>query len=424
MNPRMRRGFTLIELLVVIAIITLLISLLLPAVQSAREAARRSQCTNNLKQIGLAMHNYLSATGKFPQGKSQSAHLFGYAIGNDNPNPYGNIGYSAYANWTEWSAQAEMLGYMEQAPLYNGINFYFCGGYDDGMYANVTVWNTTIASYMCPSDTEVNKGGPPPSALVNLVNWGNATFPPQTNSYRGSIGTTTSVYGSIGTTTSVNNRGTGYACCEPDPFNFSGASTVGSPFSTGLFGYWIANGLQDCTDGSSNTIAFSESLVGNADNNSPMWATRRNNSVTGVNDPGVVRAEVADASNVNWQTVIVPAMQLCTQAYKATIGVPPPSNVSQANGNRWGWGAMSMTLFNTVAPPNFSLAPWNSCRDQCAGCTPDDSLFSNAQSNHPGGVNVLFADGGVRFIKDTITPRTWMALGTKANGEIISSEAY
>ena len=83
---------------------------------------------------------------------------------------------------------------MEQAPLYNGINFYFCGGYDDGMYANVTVWNTTINSYMCPSDTEVNKGGPPPSALGNLVNWGSNTYPPQTNSYRGSIGTTTSVY--------------------------------------------------------------------------------------------------------------------------------------------------------------------------------------------------------------------------------------
>jgi prepilin-type processing-associated H-X9-DG protein len=307
---------------------------------------------------------------------------------------------------------------MEQAPLYNGINFYFCGGYDDGMYANVTVWNTTIASYMCPSDTEVNKGGPPPSALGNLLNWGSNTYPPQTNSYRGSIGTTTSVYG---TTTSVYNGGTGYACCEPDPMNLAGGTAIGNPFSTGLFCYWIANGLQDCTDGSSNTIAFSESLVGNADNNSPLWATRRNNSVVGVTSAQF--AEVADASNVNWQTVILPAMQLCTQAYKAGIG--SGTNISQANGNRWGWGAMSMTLFNTVAPPNFSEAPWNSCEDHTPGSYyPYDSLFSNAQSNHPGGVNVLFADGGVRFIKDTITPRTWMALGTKANGEVISSEAY
>ena len=60
----------------------------------------------------------------------------------------------------------------------------------------------------------------------------------------------------------------------------------------------------------------------------------------------------------------------------------------------------------------------------CGGCGPDDSNFSNAQSNHPGGVNVLFADGSVRFIKDSINPQTWMALGTKANGEVITSDSY
>ena len=111
MKTRERRGFTLIELLVVIAIIAVLIALLLPAVQAAREAARRAQCSNNLKQIGLAMHNYHSSNDKFPQGMSQSAFALNYAGG--------------YSGWGEWSAQAEMLPYLEQAPVYSAINFCF-----------------------------------------------------------------------------------------------------------------------------------------------------------------------------------------------------------------------------------------------------------------------------------------------------------
>ena len=97
MVSRNRRGFTLIELLVVIAIIAVLIALLLPAVQAAREAARRAQCTNNLKQIGLALHNYHSAINSLPWG--------------DGP------------WWIEWSAHTLLLPYMEQGPIYNAINF-------------------------------------------------------------------------------------------------------------------------------------------------------------------------------------------------------------------------------------------------------------------------------------------------------------
>src|SRR5271166_6087216 len=106
-SHRTRRGFTLIELLVVIAIIAVLISLLLPAVQSAREAARRAQCTNNLKQIGLAMHNYHTASNTFPPGTSASFNTY-------------NPGCVA---WMGWSAQALMLSYLEQGSLYNSGNF-------------------------------------------------------------------------------------------------------------------------------------------------------------------------------------------------------------------------------------------------------------------------------------------------------------
>src|ERR1700712_5128327 len=104
--PR-RRSFTLIELLVVIAIIAVLIALLLPAVQSAREAARRSQCINNLKQLGLAMHNYQSTARSFPPGASK------------NPMPNS----STYYPWGNWSAQALLLPYLEQKPLYDAANF-------------------------------------------------------------------------------------------------------------------------------------------------------------------------------------------------------------------------------------------------------------------------------------------------------------
>jgi prepilin-type N-terminal cleavage/methylation domain-containing protein/prepilin-type processing-associated H-X9-DG protein len=383
MSPKIRRGFTLIELLVVIAIIAVLIALLLPAVQAAREAARRAQCTNNLKQIGLAAHNYHQTNNVFPQGHSQSFAYFTH---------------TGYAGWTEWSAQAMMLSFMEQQPTYNTINFYFCGGYGNGSPVNSTAWTQKIAAFMCPSDNNVGFG----ASGVALV----GTGPPGTNSYRGSVGTTTSPYG----------WGTGYGGASPDPYNLQGGNPNGAqPYSTGMFAYWVAYGIQNCSDGTSNTILYAESLVGNTTYTiSPR--NQRNNSVTGVT--GASGAEAADASALNYQSVLVPAMQACTIAYQSG------TNVTPVNGNRWGWGATTMTLFHTIVTPNSRQYPFNSCRDQCGGCGPDDSIFSNAQSNHPGGINVLMSDGSARFIKDSINPQTWMALGTKANGETISSDSY
>src|ERR1700733_15200903 len=165
-----RRGFTLIELLVVIAIIAVLIALLLPAVQSAREAARRIQCTNNLKQLGLALHNYISATNAAPPGIVTSTSYLGLS-------PPASL-----ATWTAWSAQSLLLPYVEQRPLYNAANFNWnccytpLGGNNQ---TNTTVYNTRIASFLCPSD-----------GLAGVQN---------INSYHGCIGDSTIQYPTGGT---------------------------------------------------------------------------------------------------------------------------------------------------------------------------------------------------------------------------------
>src|SRR5690242_2141557 len=147
MNRFRRHGFTLIELLVVIAIIAVLIALLLPAVQSAREAARRAQCINNLKQIGLALHNYSDTTGAFPPGGINDTGWAG--------------------TWWDWLAF--ILPQMEQTPLYNAINFSLQNiNQPNANAANdpqVTVWRSVISSYLCPSDPTVNVG------MVNNLSW-------------------------------------------------------------------------------------------------------------------------------------------------------------------------------------------------------------------------------------------------------------
>ena len=129
-----RRGFTLIELLVVISIIAVLIALLRPAVQSAREAARRAQCANNMKQIGLAMHNYHTGQGSFPSGGTIAA-------------AYSNT-YST--TWGTWSAQALMLGFLEQQPLYNASNFSWAVIMGPGWSINTTVSNSIVNGFLCP----------------------------------------------------------------------------------------------------------------------------------------------------------------------------------------------------------------------------------------------------------------------------------
>ena len=341
------RGFTLIELLVVVAIMSLLVALLLPAVHAAREASRRSQCVNNLKQIGLALHGYHDALGSFPLGKSAA-----------------NAEVGVVSSWGDWGAQALILPYLEQSPLHNSINFQWSTRKYTALKVNHTAFNMKLKIYMCPSDRNVIRSG-------NL------------NSYRGSVGTTGIQY-------------------------FSN--------STGVFGRQVSYSMDDITDGLSNTIAFSESLVGGESATN----SYRGNSIAGVGE--IAAAQSIDAFSVGWPATLK-ALNSCSDAMSAA-GPPTFASVSKIGGYRWGWGDIGISLFNTIVPPNSPEHPWNSCRKDCPGCGPDSSQYSNAQSNHPGGVNALFADGGVRWIKDGINPLVWWGMGTRERGEILSADGF
>jgi prepilin-type N-terminal cleavage/methylation domain-containing protein/prepilin-type processing-associated H-X9-DG protein len=219
------RGFTLIELLVVIAIIAVLIALLLPAVQAAREAARRTQCVNNLKQLGLAMHNYHSTVGTFPIGVMG---IRGPQVIN-NKNFYLD-GTPAANHRRTWAFM--ILPYLEKGPVFQAINFSLPFNPPTGA-ANNTVSELLINSYLCPDDPTVNQIDQNNRREGNyVVNWGNSNWNqdmfPAFNPFVGNL----------------NVPG------NPVPF-------LGAPFTMDK-----AYGVQNINDGTSNTLLMAEVIIG------------------------------------------------------------------------------------------------------------------------------------------------------------------
>ena len=358
MSNRLRRGFTLIELLVVIAIIAVLIALLLPAVQAAREAARRSQCVNNLKQIGLAFHNYESTHGSFIP-----SCMF--------PSPADNWGWGP-------SGILSMLPFIEQASLWNAYNVgaVLCNGEGCHLYnRNTTVFNTQVASFLCPSDG--------PERHVSLCNYaGNYGGPHQLQAYSGTF--------------------------IPTPTRDEGSQWMISQTATVT--------LSSITDGTSNTALFSEVLSGVVDDQAASRvrpgqmpkAKRVHFRAGGMTN----RAATADAVN----------------AQLATCQALPPESTTGRHGSRGDWFQayplyVNYSVYNHMGTPNTTACATDQTDD---GNTWGQDYYGSAPptSNHAGGVNVCMSDGSVRFVKDAVSRPTWWALGSRNGGEVISSDSY
>jgi prepilin-type N-terminal cleavage/methylation domain-containing protein/prepilin-type processing-associated H-X9-DG protein len=366
---RCRPGFTLIELLVVIAIIAVLIALLLPAVQAAREAARRIQCVNKLKQIGLALQNYHSSVGSFPIGQSWAKTTPGATYGG-NP----------------WSAYSQMLGYMEQSTVYNAINFSFAPAQALNLayYTNSTILYTRLDLFICPSD------GVSPTTVASARLDFNCN-------YVGSTGTTIEAVGSTLQSVSIQPT-TGI-------FGFDNPGVHGVP----------AYNMAGVTDGTSNTIAYSEHLVGG---DAAITDVRRA-SFGGVTQvAGVVSLNPASLS-----PQVVQALAACAAYAQANVGSTNTAVGDTDGGCTWLDGYMGSTLFNTITPPNNPQYAWGSCQGDPL-YTWGLAGFVNSTSNHSGGSNFGFVDGSVRFLKSSISLQTYWALGTRAGGEVISSDSY
>jgi prepilin-type N-terminal cleavage/methylation domain-containing protein/prepilin-type processing-associated H-X9-DG protein len=337
-----RAGFTLIELLVVIAIIGVLIALLLPAVQQAREAARRTQCRNNLKQIGLAIHNYLSSNNTMPFGKGPSY-----------------VGAPVYARWSQ---HALLLPYLDQAPLYNTLDFNFppdtpgMGGvvafmpaYTGSSAGNTSGSRTVVPMFMCPSDQSPTD-----------------TWQAQ-NNY-------------------VGNQG-GWLCDRSDQ---QGASTDVSPgeVQTGVFYFLSQVKPSDVLDGMSNTAFFSEKIRGQ-----------------GTPNPK------SDLFVIAHQTSLDATYNTCMSINPATA-----TPLSSKWGYSWVMGENCCTQYNHVSTPNtFSCGGTG-----FPGSMTNMSMQVSAGSRHTGGAHVMMGDGSVRFIADNIALTSWRALGSRASGEVYS----
>jgi prepilin-type N-terminal cleavage/methylation domain-containing protein len=368
------RGFTLIELLVVIAIIAVLIALLLPAVQAAREAARRTQCVNNMKQIGLGIMNFENTNGFMPPDVE---HNIASLVDNDP---------SAVATGAQYERQGVMfliLPYMEQSNIYNAVNLNLscfdqlnvppATGGSGGLFPGVgqnSAYSVAISAYICPSD--------PAPPTINYYNeqwsgFGNGGGSPVPNP-------PTQIWGRVDYFAMPGFHTSLLVALGYDPTWASNLSEPGTivdiaqQLPDGSYGNaWGHVTIAAITDGTSNTMMIGE-MAGRpvGYNHNRQVYQQYGYPVDGVLNP-------TSGGGGAWADPF---------SYAHLDG-------SSANGIR---GAGTCLI----------------------NCTTNNELYSF----HPGGVNVLFDDGSVHFLKETINPKIVVSLITRAQGEIISADSY
>jgi prepilin-type N-terminal cleavage/methylation domain-containing protein len=374
-----KSGFTLVELLVVIAIIGILVGLLLPAVQAAREAARRMQCSNNLKQMGLATLNYESAHKRFPPGRFDPDYSVG-GVAQASYTSYPNT-LPANASTGFRSVHTFILPFMEQGNIYNLIDFnrptsvrMTTGNGATPINANYQAYANAAAIFICPSC---------PNTGVIITE----------NNYRYNFGGSTPFAGALGSSNNNNTSATspgGFSC------RGNGAFTIGRPLPVGAF-----------TDGLSNTVFFSERTKGSGAN-----------LATTLPGPADVTNMLSRPANLVDAVDMFAACQ--AQAPNLNGGFNFNSTGRWLPGtdfsNGWPFGFYSSTMYNHVAPPNWKAID---CGTRSAiADAPGEHAIISARSTHTGGVNASRGDGSVSFVSDGIDVLVWRAVGTRDLGEV------
>jgi prepilin-type N-terminal cleavage/methylation domain-containing protein/prepilin-type processing-associated H-X9-DG protein len=382
---RGRKGFTLIELLVVIAIIAVLIALLLPAVQAAREAARRAQCSNNLKQLGLAVHNYHSTYNAFPAECMWMGATLGSGAGG------GSWGWNA-----SWPVC--LLPNIEQSPLYNAYNQAWTPDFPQ----NSTVSYTALSTLICPTDGQKQRPNYP---WAPMSYHGNEGGPGVIRRWNGAI---------------------------PDMFTCSTSNMI--PINGWGVGtcWWGADsnlayfGMEGVTDGSSNTALFSEMLMGKTAGDS-VSAAQVLAPGTADSKRGIYLVNVPTNYGSGSMTSALQGIQICKSITASNIQNTVGPSGNSANwliGFSWTLGYPWHTIVNRYT--HYNTPNGYSCLNPAdtGGLWGGMDGLSTASSGHPGGVNVCFMDGSVRFIKDSIGPQTWWAIGSRNGSETVSADSY